>query len=370
MALEIQKRTGMNFVRRVVASFAREAAEVASLAESPQAPGDGESFIPQGRYALRQPEKKSPTSPLSGEFEPILNTVKISESQRQTPVPLAVLERAQELLDKGDRGGAYLTLYRELGNEQILIQAQITTYTGIWGSGALTGNNMAREDGGSRYNTQLDEFSVEIAQATIDAVRMDVENGGTGRLSNDQFQTVDRGVWAGKGMAELFPGNIQFFDFWNHPKGDRMAAMFAKSNVNLMISALRSLIPNTALFGLNHDLRNVSHHIGKRPAEFSDHPDYVIHGGDEDRFITVIDNRTGFVEAFWDNKPSCGPLPMPQLRNRPIEVGSPEYRRRHQLYDALGANRHARRPEEAPVSAPARFVQPSPDGKSLWIESY
>jgi hypothetical protein len=286
-------------------------------------------------------------------YEPVLNAVKLPESQRQTAVPREVLDQAQRLLDQGDRGGAYLTLYKELGNEQILIQTQITTYTGIWGSGAITGNSMAREDGGSRYNTQLDEFSVEIAQATIDAIRQDLEAGGTGRLSNDQFQAADRQVWADKGMAELFPGNIQFLDFWNHKKGDRLAAIFARSNLNLLSAALRSLVPNTSFLGLNHDLRNVSHYIGKRPAEYAGDPNYTIHGGEGDRFITVLDNRTGFVEAFWDNQPYCGPLPMPQLKNEPLEVGSPEYRRRHQLYDLMGANRHAS----------------SPNGQTLWVES-
>lgn len=277
----------------------------------------------------------------SSAYVPVLNPVKLTEQQRQTPVPMKVVERAQEMLDRGDRGGAYLTLYNELGNEQILIQAQITTYTGIWGSGALTGNNMARLDGGEKYNTQLDEFSTEIAQATIDAIRDDLKSGGSGRLSDDRFQSVDRSVWADKGMAHLFPGNIQFLDFWNHKKGERAAAIFARSNLNLVQAALRWLVPNTALLGLNQDLRNFSHYVGKRPSEFAGNPDYEIHGGPQDRFVTVVDKRTGFVEAFWDKKPKCGLLPMPQLKDEPIQPDSPENRRRQELYSALGANRHA-----------------------------
>jgi hypothetical protein len=307
-----------------------------------------------------QPPLRS-TTPI-GPLAPILEAVKPG----QGPVPREVLDRAQELLDKGDRGGAYLTLYRELGNEQILIQTQITTYTGIWGSGALTGNNAARLDAGSRYNTRLDEFSVEIAQATIDAVRQDLEAGGTGRLTDDQFQTADRHVWARKGMPELFPGNIQFFDFWNHAKGDRGAAILAKSNLNLAVAALRSLVPNTSFLGLNHDLRNVSHYIGKRPAEFADNPNYEIHGTSQNRFITVIDKRTGFVEAFWDNKPRCGLLPMPQIKNEPIRPDSPEYRRRQELYQVLGANRHAPSPATAPEPSQP---QPSPNRQTLWVEA-
>ncbi len=269
----------------------------------------------------------------------ILKTVKVPEAKRQTKVPLETLDRAQELLHKGDRGGAYLALYEELGNEQLVIQAQITTYTGIWGSGALTGNYCAQRDGGDRYNTKLDDFSTEIAQATIDAVRKDLESGGTGRISDDQLQSADRGVWAGKGMANLFPGNVQFVDFWNH-EGDDRTAFLSQGTWNVVGAAVRSRIPNTSLFGLNQDGRNVSHLIGKRPAEFANNPNYEIHGASDDRFIIVKDKRTGFIEAFWDKKPHVSLMPMPQLDNEPIEHGSPEMLRRKTLYNSLGANLH------------------------------
>lgn len=116
----------------------------------------------------------------------LLNIVKISEAKKLTKVPTEVLEKAQELLDRGDRGGSYLTLYKELGNDQLLIQAQITTYTGIWGSGALTGNYMAQRDGGDKYTTKLDDFSTEIAQATINAVRKDLDAG-----ERDDYRTTN-----------------------------------------------------------------------------------------------------------------------------------------------------------------------------------
>jgi hypothetical protein len=274
-------------------------------------------------------------------FTPLLNAVKIGREKAASPVPLEVLDRAQRYLDRGDRGAAYLTLYQELGNEQILIQTGITTYTGFWGSGALTGNWMAKQDGGDRYVTQLDEFSVEIAQATIDAVRKDLEQGGTGRLSDDQFQTADREVWKSKGMAELFPGNVQFMDFWNH-EGEGVEAFFSPSTLSMIGAGLRALVPNTGFLGLNEDPRNVSSLVGKRPAEFAGDPNYTIHGGENDRFITVVDNRTGFIEAFWDKRPRIagGYFPLRQLPNCAIAKDSPEYRQRRNLYQELGANRH------------------------------
>lgn len=290
--------------------------------------------------ALEQAVRQQETADQLEPFQPILNTVKISPEKKSTRVPAEVLERAQKYLDRGDRGAAYLTLYQELGNEQILIQTGITTYTGFWGSGALTGNSLAQRDGGERYNTPLDDFSVEIAQATIDAVRQDIEKGGTGRLTDDQFQTADRQVWKEKSMPELFPGNVQFMDFWNHEgQGE---AFFSPGTLNMIGAGLRSLVPNTSFLGLNQDGRNLNSLVGKRPAEFAGDPNYTIHGGEEDRFVTVVDNRTGFIEAFWDKRPRIagGLVPLRQLPDQALDKGSPEYQQRKKLYQELGANRH------------------------------
>jgi hypothetical protein len=302
----------------------------------------GES-LPANAFALKaglQTVAQTSSEPLEP-FQPILNAVKVSSEKKLTKVPTEVLERAQKFLDKGDRGAAYLTLYQELGNEQILIQTGITTYTGFWGSGALTGNHLAMQGGGERYTTKLDEFSVEIAQATLDAVRKDLENGGTGRLSDDQFQTADRQVWKDKSMPELFPGNVQFMDFWNH-EGDHGEAFFSTSTLSMIGAGLRAMVPNTSFLGLNQDGRNLNSLVGKRPAEFANDPNYTIKGGDDDRFITVVDNKTGFIEAFWDKRPRItgGLVPLRQLPNKAIEKDSPEYRQRKKLYEELGANRH------------------------------
>ena len=277
----------------------------------------------------------SPTT-RKARFEPILETVRLSKEQAARPVSREVLERAQSLLDQGDRGGAYLELYRELGNEQILIQTQITTYTGLWGSGALQGNHLAQQEGGSRYDIDLDQFSTNIAQATIDAIRADLDRGGTGRLSDDQFQSADRKVWADKAMPELFPGNVQFFDLWDHPE-DR-GALFSRSTWNMIGVGARWMLPDPTRFGLKEDHRSISFRVGKRPAEFDNNPNYTIHGNEKNRFITVVDNRTGFVEAFWDNRPRVGPVRVPQIPNRPIDPESREGRLRQKFYQDLGAN--------------------------------
>lgn len=250
----------------------------------------------------------------------------------QTPVSRDCLDLAQDKLDRGDRGGAYLELYREMGNEQLLIQTQITTYSGIWGSGALTGNHLAQQEGGERYNTPLDQFSHEIAQATIDAVRSDLDAGGNGRLNDSQLQTADRKVWKDKGMPELFPGNVQFADFWNHEKGDRLDAICSRSTWNMLGVGARWL------FNPSSDERNYGYLIGKRPAEFANDPRFQVIGGEKDRFLTVVNKKTGFVECFFDKQPRVASLPIPQIPDEPILADSQEYARRQRLCRELGAN--------------------------------
>lgn len=283
---------------------------------------------------IRETGRSQPWSLFRGILPRALQTAAqpLPQPAPDTPVSRECLELAQEKLDRGDRGGAYLELYREMGNEQLLIQTQITTYSGIWGSGALTGNSLAQNEGGPRYTTPLDQFSHEIAQATIDGVREDLEAGGTGRLSDSQLQTADRKVWKDKGMPELFPGNVQFTDFWNHEKGDRLDAICSRSTWNMLGVGARWLLNPLS------EERNYGYLIGKRPAEFADDPRFQILGGEKDRFLTVVNKETGFVECFFDKQPRIASFPIPQIPNEPISHDSQEYQRRQRLCQELGAN--------------------------------
>lgn len=77
-----------------------------------------------------------------------------------------------------------------------------------------------------------------------------------------------------------------------------------------------------------------AHHLTLRTRMAGYHP--------ADLFITVVDNKTGFIEAFWDKRPRIagGWVPMRQLPNVPLDKNSPEYQQRKKLYEDLGANRH------------------------------
>ena len=133
-------------------------------------------------------------------------------------------------------------------------------------------------------------------------------------------------------MPELFPGNVQFFDFWNHRQGDRGQAIFSRSTWNMLGVATRWL------FNPLPDERNYGYLIGKRPAEYGDDPRFKILGGENDRFLTVINKETGLVECFFDKQPRISGLPIPQIPNQPIDRSSPEFARRQRLCQELGAN--------------------------------
>lgn len=267
---------------------------------------------------------------------------------------LDALDKAQSQLNAGDRGGAYLTLYRELGNEQLLIQAQITTYSGIWGSGALIGNAWAKQEAGGRYNITLDQFSKDIAQGTINAIRADIRRGGSGHLTDAQFQEADRGVWKSKGMGNLFPGNIQFmnFIFGDHAVNEGVNAVVSRGSWNAIGIGARHMVPidgyMAKLVGSSRDGRDVASLVGKRPSEFANNPRYKTSKASSGRFILVIDQQTGYVEVIFDIVlMSFPPLirNFAQLPDIALDKDSLAYIQRLNFYKYLGANLHSGVPQ-------------------------
>lgn len=116
----------------------------------------------------------------------------------------------QALLDNGDRGGFYWRLFELTDSNQILIQGQISTYSGSWGGLALSGNYLAKLQDQENYGLTLDDFSTQIARGTLDSIIADVNspNGNGGLLSDIGFVLSDSAVWAANGLQEHFPGHV------------------------------------------------------------------------------------------------------------------------------------------------------------------
>ena len=110
------------------------------------------------------------------------------------------------ILESGNRGEFYWRYYEMTGEYQALIQAQITTYSGVWGGLAASGNYLAKLTDQKNYTISLDQFSYDIAAGLLLRIESDVSKGGSGIFTADEMLAIDQDVWRGKGLGELFPG--------------------------------------------------------------------------------------------------------------------------------------------------------------------
>nr|CAA6814394.1 MAG: Unknown protein [uncultured Thiotrichaceae bacterium] len=167
-------------------------------------------------------EKNSGIFTTNADGEIALNPVIVKDTVRVDDNALLdedVLDRMQARIQLNDRANAYLELYNATGEEQLVLQTQITTYTGAIGSMALVGNMLAKDANPEKYKLSLDQFSLDILQGTHDLARQFVGES-VYNLDRNRLQDADHAVWASKGMGEHFPGNVQFVDYeWhNDPK--------------------------------------------------------------------------------------------------------------------------------------------------------
>ncbi|GGH05244.1 hypothetical protein GCM10007420_22150 [Glycocaulis albus] len=117
-----------------------------------------------------------------------------------------------------NRAGIYLQiyeLYRDIGTpealragRQILMQAQITSYSGAYGAAALMGNRWAQENNPGLYTMTLDQFSYDILQRLVEAIEYSiVDRNRNGVFSVAEINALDYSVWREYGMGAWFPGN-------------------------------------------------------------------------------------------------------------------------------------------------------------------
>jgi Ca2+-binding RTX toxin-like protein len=194
----------------------------------------------------------------------------------------ADVTRLENLLNAGDRAAVYKLYYDWTGSEQAIIQAQITTFSGMWGAGALLGNVAAKLQNPLIYQTSLDSFSADIVKGMIETVRINIQDGGTGILSDDALQNADRAVWSAKNLGDYFPGNIQLTDVYdNLLRGDFRG--FSAGTINGLVAGAYALGGS----------------YGKYAAEFDANPAKYIREEDS-RFIVFKDRATGRTEGFFD----------------------------------------------------------------------
>ena len=112
---------------------------------------------------------------------------------------------------EADRGGFYLAYYDMIKNinpdaaQQVLLQAEITTYSGFIGGAALLGNALAKNADPIQYNIPLDKFSWEIADALCILIEQSVDQGGidAGVISAGNIQLSDQGFGRKKAFSSI-----------------------------------------------------------------------------------------------------------------------------------------------------------------------
>jgi hypothetical protein len=273
----------------------------------------------------------------------------------------------QGFLDNGDRGGFYWRLFELTDSNQILIQGQISTYSGAWGGLALSGNYLAKLQDQENYTLTLDDFSTRIAQGTLDSIVRNIGEGGTGLLSDIDFVISDSSVWEANGLQEHFPGHvlllqeldtIQQFPELAFSQGtlnslvlgsfdsidNGVSVATAIVGDNALASALNGVSQTAVEFGLPFIGVNgetyFPHQLGLRYNDFSE-DEFIRTTSDDGRFLLVEERATGHIVFIQDTMPPgvFGELGFEEADFfDSLPENSPAFQIRESLFTYLQAN--------------------------------
>jgi hypothetical protein len=87
------------------------------------------------------------------------------------------LSQLQARIDAGDRAGFYILYYNLTGSEQALVQAQVSSYSGMYGQLAFFSNAAAKTYLGNQYSETTNQFSLAIAADLNNRTKSSVNSG-------------------------------------------------------------------------------------------------------------------------------------------------------------------------------------------------
>jgi hypothetical protein len=117
------------------------------------------------------------------------------------------IAQLQTRIDAGDRAGFYILYHNMTGSTEALLQAQISSYSGVVGQLAAYSNAAAKFMLGDRYPETTDQFSLSIATDLLNKIKLDVNTGGTGVFSDGRIFDLAKQQWIDRGIESFFPGN-------------------------------------------------------------------------------------------------------------------------------------------------------------------
>src|ERR1051325_7088261 len=112
------------------------------------------------------------------------------------------LNQLQARIDAGDRAGFYIEYYNLTGSQQALAQAQISSYSGMYGQLAFFSNAAAKAYLGSQYSETTDQFSLAIAADLNNRIRSSVNSGHDGVFSDDEILRFAKDQWDARGIGD------------------------------------------------------------------------------------------------------------------------------------------------------------------------
>ncbi len=212
------------------------------------------------------------------------------------PITQENIDNLSEILSggyaAGNRAEFYLAYYQLLKDngadvdalKQILIQTQISTYSGFFGGAALLGNAIALAANPEPYPGPLDNFSYEICVGMLAAIQADFSSAnGDGILTAQQMQAADQGVWEANQLKDYFPGNIQLW--WVDEEG--LENFFSAGSLSAALAGYQ------LIFGAQVGFRPDDYNI----TEIEYHEDYVAYK-DSSGQIRYVEDKLGILDEF------------------------------------------------------------------------
>ncbi|MBO9666098.1 MAG: hypothetical protein J7501_04735 [Bdellovibrio sp.] len=247
-------------------------------------------------------------------------------------------------LARNDRAGMYLRLYQLTGDEFWLMDAQITSFSGVWGGTALRANFEIKVQNKELYEDSLDHFSLTIAGNMLKWVEGSVREGRKGYVElGDLLMKGDGEIWRSKGLINQYPGRVLFLNLGEY-----------RFKELIHVVGTGSIYSFVAVF---KDGRN----LGKRPADYAGNPNFSTFVSKEDRFVTVVDKRTCKVEAFFDRKTTALGV-VGQIEDRALVPSEADYHERLWIWEFMQGNQDTAEQysssvwlQNAPVPSPNLF---------------
>jgi hypothetical protein len=101
----------------------------------------------------------------------------------------------QARINAGDRAGFYIAYHNMTGSTEALLQAQVSSYSGVIGQFAAYSNAAAKFMLGTRYPETTDQFSLSIAADLLGNIKSDLSIGGTGIIPDDKIFDLTKQQW-------------------------------------------------------------------------------------------------------------------------------------------------------------------------------